>query len=129
MSEEKSLEKTERATAERVQQPRPATVPPVDVYENAEHLLLVADLPGVSKEALNVSIDKGQLTIEGKRAASPPGNALSTEFRARDYRRTFAVPSGIDATAITAELDRGVLRLTLPKSAALKPRKIEIKAS
>jgi HSP20 family molecular chaperone IbpA len=118
-----------RPSAERVQSQKPYAVPPVDVYEGADSVQLVADLPGVAKENVIVSFDKGELTIEGRRSESAGGSLLAAEFRAADFRRTFALPAGIDASKITAQFEQGVLRLTLPKSDALKPRRIEIKAS
>ncbi len=95
---------------------RYAITPKVDVYENADAYLLVADLPGVGKDDLHVSWSRGELTLEGH---SGP----------RLFRRAFTVPDGIDADRIGADLVNGVLRLTLPKVAAVKPRKIEVRAS
>lgn len=107
---------------------QPTVEPPVDVYENKEELLVVADLPGVDNNELGIRLENGELTIEGKRAGFPDGRGLVQEFRATDYRRTFLVPEGIDGEKISAELKHGVLRVHLPKSAALKPRQIAIKA-
>lgn len=114
--------------AERIQA-RPAIAPRVDIYENKDELLLVADLPGVAAGDVAIQFDKGQLTLEGKRSPLPDGNVLAAEYRPVDFRRTFAVPQGIDSGAITAELKHGVLRVHLPKVAALRPRQIEINAS
>ena len=100
---------------------RPAIAPAVDVYENKEELLLVADVPGVLKDDLAVHFEKGQLTLEAKRTAATGGDA-----RGFDYRRSFLVPQGIDADKIVAELQNGVLEVHLPKAAALKPRSIPI---
>ena len=72
---------------------------------------------------------EGQLSIEGHQAGSAEGAALAAEFRPLDYRRTFAVPQGIDADKITADMTAGVLRVHLPKAAALKPRQIQVRAS
>ena len=113
---------------ERVQQ-RASTVPRVDVYENANELLLLADVPGATKESIAVHVDKGQLILEARREAGTHGSPVLSEHRPVDYHRLFAVPQGIDASKIEAELIAGVLRVKLPKSEALKPRRIEIKAS
>jgi HSP20 family molecular chaperone IbpA len=113
---------------ERVQE-RASVSPRVDVYENANELLLVADVPGVTKDAVEIQFDKGQLTIEARRDPPLHGTTLASEYRAYDYHRVFTVPQGIDASKIEADLNAGVLRLRLPKSEALKPRKIDIKAS
>lgn len=127
MSQETNLSKAGATSPEKLDA-RATHAPPVDIYENAEGLLLFADLPGVAKDELSVSFDKGHLTIEARRAAGAEGTVLASELRKLDYRRVFAVPSGIDADKITASLEHGVLRVELPKSAALKPRRIEVRA-
>jgi HSP20 family protein len=119
---------TDRRTPERVQQ-RASISPRVDVYENANELLVLADVPGATKDKVTVHIDKGQLTLEARREPALRGTALESEYRAVDYHRVFAVPQGIDASKIEATLNAGVLKVRLPKSEALKPRRIEIKAS
>ena len=117
---------TEQAP-EKVEQ-RPHVAPPVDIYENEEKLLLIADVPGVSKEDLSIHFEKGQLTVRGKRSDGLAGNLLAAEYRTHDYRRAFALPQGIDAEKISAELTAGVLRIHLPKTSAHRPRRIEVKA-
>lgn len=108
---------------------RPTFAPPCDVYENAEEFLVVADVPGVASNALDINFDKGELTIYAKRGdLQPQGAMVGAEFRGFDYRRKFAVPAGVDAGNIKAELKSGVLWLHLPKSEALKPRQISVRA-
>lgn len=101
---------------------RPTFAPPVDIFENKDEILIFADVPGVANDALTVHLDKDQLTIEARREAT---GAVEQPF---DYRRMFVVPRGIDAERIAASLHDGVLRLTLPKPAAMKPRQIAVKA-
>jgi HSP20 family protein len=115
-------------TPERVQQ-RATTPPRVDVFENANELLVYADVPGVAKEAVTIHVDKGVLTLEARREAREREPSLAREHRPADYYRVFTVPQGIDASKIEAQLSSGVLRVKLPKSESLKPRRIEIKAS
>jgi HSP20 family protein len=122
-----NLARSQASTAERVRQ-RATLQPVVDVYENQDELLLVADVPGARKDGVSVHLDNGQLTIEARRVDESPGSALITESRPYDYFRAFTVPQGIDASKIEAQLTGGVLRLHLPKSDALKPRRIEVKA-
>ncbi len=100
--------------------------PAVDISETEDGLTLVADIPGVNKGGLNVGIDQGILTIEGKAEPSRQGQALFREFELVNYYRQFQLPAEIDAEKIAAELKNGVLTLRLPKSAAAKPRRIEI---
>lgn len=121
------MEKYEDKTPEHVQE-RPWVAPRVDVYENQDEVLLVADVPGVTRDGLSVNLDQDQLTLEGRVDEAAPGDALGREFRAVDYRRSFVVPTGIDAEKISADLSNGVLSLHLPKSDSLKPRQIQVRA-
>ena len=125
MSTENTIVKRDPNSAEKLQQ-RPFLTPPVDIYENGEEVLLVADLPGVESTDVVVHFEKGQLTIEGRRNGRPDGAVLAAEFRALDYRRSFSVPQGIDSDRIGADMNGGVLRVHLPKAAALKPRQIHV---
>jgi HSP20 family molecular chaperone IbpA len=102
--------------------------PPFDIYENKDELLLIADLPGVTTDHLKIHMDKNELTIEGLRTPFKHNHVLAKESGGCDYRRTFVVPPGIDEEKIKAETKYGVLRLHLPKSEAVKPRQIQVKA-
>lgn len=108
---------------------RTAVLPEVDVYESDKDILIFADLPGVSKDHLQIHLENDQLMLEGQRTGSHDGSGLSSEFRAVDFRRTFAMPQGIDRDKVDAELKAGVLRLRLPKSDALRPRQIKVRSS
>jgi HSP20 family molecular chaperone IbpA len=107
---------------------RASVSPYVDVFENEHEILVVADLPGVAKEDLEIRLEDSELTIEGRRGAPPNGTAVSAEYRPADFRRSFVLPTGIDREAVDAQLCAGVLRLKLPKAAALRPRRIEVRA-
>ncbi|HEX4448169.1 MAG TPA: Hsp20/alpha crystallin family protein [Polyangiaceae bacterium] len=108
---------------------RRAISPPVDVFENADEVLVVADVPGVSSDAIDVRVENGVLTIEARRPADgpAPAPALAREYDEVDYKRTFRVPTGIDTTNISAETKNGTLVVRLPKIAAVKPRKIAVR--
>lgn len=127
MARETSLAKQQTQSMVQSDQ-RPAVAPECDIYESNDEILLVADLPGVSTEALKINIDNGELALEARRNVASSGALLGGEFRDCDFRRRFAVPPGIDGTKINAELKNGVLRLHLPKSDALKPRQISVRA-
>jgi HSP20 family molecular chaperone IbpA len=101
---------------------RATYAPPVDIYENKDEILIVADVPGVTAEGLAINLDRDQLTIDARRA-----HVLGTD-EGVDYRRVFVVPNGVEAEKINASLQNGVLRLSLPKPPALKPRQIAVKA-
>ncbi|HEV3188905.1 MAG TPA: Hsp20/alpha crystallin family protein [Polyangiaceae bacterium] len=127
MNTDRNLTKHSQSAPERVEE-RATVRPRVDVYENREELLLLTDLPGAAKETINVHLDKGQLTIEARRAVGElPATLLVAEHRPLDYRRAFAIPEGIDGAKIDAQFTDGVLRVRLPKSEALKPRRIDVK--
>ena len=103
-------------------------IPSVDIYENNDELLLYADMPGVTKEDMTINLENGKLSISGVRRVTSEGTPQFIEFGAVEFRRTFSVPQGIDTTKVNAELKEGVLRLHLPKTDAVKPKHIEIKA-
>jgi HSP20 family molecular chaperone IbpA len=103
--------------------------PACDVYENDSEILLVADVPGVTKDAVDVRLDRGELTLSARPAATAPsGTLVQSEYGGYEFERRFVVPDGIDANGIAAELQHGVLILHLPKSEAVKPRQIPVRA-
>jgi HSP20 family molecular chaperone IbpA len=105
----------------------PTVTPAVDIYQNADELLLVADLPGVSKDGLEIHYERGHISIKGRPAPAADAGKLLYGARERPtYARSFAIPGTIDVTRIAAELDAGVLRLRLPKMDQAKPRQIPI---
>ncbi|MFH1217411.1 MAG: Hsp20/alpha crystallin family protein [Pseudomonadota bacterium] len=101
--------------------------PDVDIYVNDEEILLVADLPGVSKEDLSINLENNTLTIEGISTAKFTGSVQRLEFDSLDYRRVFTLPKGLDLEKSVAEFSQGVLHLHLPKSSAGKPTQIKVK--
>ncbi len=107
----------------------PTLIPRVDIYENDDEILLFADMPGVSRNDITVHLDNGKLALSGVRRLEQSGVAHLEEFGTVEYRRVFAVPQGIDMDKVNAELKDGVLRLHLPKSEAVRPKQIEIKAA
>ncbi len=101
--------------------------PPVDIYETSEGLVLVADLPGVTKETLRVDVDGDLLTISGKAGHIAPGDAIYREYELANFYRQFELGDEVDRDKITAELKQGVLTLKLPKAERVKPKQIEVK--
>ncbi len=114
-------------SAVRAEQPRATISPPVDVYENVDELLMYADIPGVSRDEVALHFANNQLTIEAQRKPSDQGKLLASEYGAADFVRSFSVPPGLDADKVTAEFRDGVLCIHLPKSAAVKPRQIQVR--
>ena len=102
--------------------------PSVDVIEDAQGITLVADMPGVSKENLNLRLESQSLTIEGALSIDGPQDIESryAEIWHQHYERTFALSRELDGEKATAELANGVLRIRIPKTAHATPRKIPV---
>ena len=101
--------------------------PEVNIFETKESYVLEAEMPGVNKENLEITLEDNEITIVGRRAVeTAPGQPLFRERRQADYRRVFELDPAIDAPKISARMDQGVLTLTLPKSERVKPRKIRV---
>lgn len=96
--------------------------PSVDIFENAEGYLIVADLPGVEPEGLSLEYNTPELRVFGRPSESSGSEPLV-------FERRFELGSGIDSESIQAGLSRGVLRIELKKSAALRPRRIAVHAA
>jgi len=106
---------------------RPVVKPAVDIFESADELLLVVDLPGVQPSAVSVDLDKDMLTIQAKREGRPIGaRVLAGDTQPFDYKRVFSVPSTIDPDKIKADFVAGVLEVHLPRHDKTKPRRIQI---
>ena len=106
--------------------------PPVNIWEDDNALYIEAELPGLKMEDLEIYLHEGnELSIKGNRpkAELESGSWLHQERSAGEFSRTFKLAVDIDVDKISAELDAGVLRVTLPKSEAVKPKKIEIKVA
>ena len=103
--------------------------PPVDIFEDAEGITLVADMPGVSREGLNIEVDKDMLLVEGDaRIDMPEGmEAVHADVRSSHYRRSFALSSELEVDKIEASLREGMLNLRIPKRPETRPRKIEVR--
>jgi HSP20 family molecular chaperone IbpA len=113
-------------SAERMER-RPPVTPPVDIYENADEILVLADIPGARADAITVRLDKNELTLHARGQEQSSGKPVLGTWRNADYSRTFLVPRGIDGERISADMNAGVLRIHLPKSDSLKPRKITVR--
>ena len=121
----KEMTKTDAPRAEAVSE-RGVIAPPVDVYENKDELLLIADMPGVAKGDVELHVENDQLRLYGKRPTSRAGAILGSELGDYDYERTFRLPEGLDTAHVKAEMKDGVLNVHLPKAAHAKPRRIAI---
>lgn len=112
------LKKKEDSMATK-QQPREeprATTPPIDVFENEQEFLMVADLPGVAQGAADVTLEESRLV-------------LNAQGVGRRYRREVLVPPSVDAEKVSASMKAGVLTVHLPKRAAYQPRQIQVRGA
>jgi HSP20 family molecular chaperone IbpA len=97
--------------------------PAVDIFENDKEFLIVADMPGVGSEGLNVHFDAPDLLIEGRQ---PPASDSMTETLPLSFERVFRMPMTVQADRITAKIKGGVLKVHLEKSEKIKPKKIAV---
>ncbi len=102
--------------------------PAVDIYEDAEGITIKADLPGVSRDRLDVQVEGNTLTIGGQASIAMPEGmaALYADMKATHYHRSFTLSHELETDKVSAEMKNGALTLRLPKRAELQPRKIEI---
>lgn len=105
------------------------TVPAVDIYETDNEYVIKTEMPGVTKEGINITLNNGELTLDGKieENLQTEENLKYSEFNAYNYHRKFMVGDGIDYNKLSASLENGLLTITLPKSERVKPKKIEVK--
>jgi len=101
--------------------------PPASVSETADGYMLELEMPGVNKQGLEISIEKNELSIVGRRAnPAINGTPVHRESRPHNYRRSFEIDPSIDSGKIVARMNQGVVTLTLPKAEEVKPRKITV---
>ncbi len=101
--------------------------PLADIESTADGYVLRAEMPGVDKDGIEVTVENGDLVLEGHRKQlQPAGELIYSERRPFDYRRSYELDASIDTTKISARVENGVLIVTLPKAESVKPRKIKL---
>ena len=101
--------------------------PEVNIYEKDDAYFVVADLPGVTRQGLEVTLEGNELAVVGHRHREfPEEGVLHRESSSVDFRRSFELDPSIDGAKIVARMEQGVLTLELPKTDAVKPRKIDV---
>ena len=114
----------------RATEPQPAreyVSPEVNIFETSDGYVLEAEMPGVSKEGLEITLEGNEMTLVGQRKDdAAPGEPLFRERALTDYRRVFELDPAIDTAKIAAKIEQGLLTLTLPKSERVKPRRIAV---
>ena len=110
---------------------RPVFLPPADIYETKNSIVVMAEMPGVPPDGVDITLERRVLTIRGRSVASEHTGyqRVYSEYTDGDYERVFTLSENIDRDRIEATLKEGVLHLTLPKAEAARARKIELKAS
>ncbi len=111
--------------------PQRSIRPDIDIFEDESGVTLMADLPGVNKEGLDIQVDNETLTIDARAELDMPEamQAVYADIRATRYQRSFSLSSELDGDKAEARLKHGVLSLWIPKREQYKPRKIEIRNS
>jgi HSP20 family protein len=101
--------------------------PPASVIEGGDGYTLEVEMPGVSRDGLDISVENNELTIIGRRSVPVvEGTLIHHESRPENFRRTFELDPSIDANKIGAKVEQGLVTLTLPKAEHVKPRKIAV---
>lgn len=101
--------------------------PQANIFETKESYVLEAEMPGVNKDGLELTVENNELTIIGRRTdPALAAEVVYRESREMDFRRVFDLDPSIDTEKITAKIENGVLTLTLPKAESVKPRKIKV---
>lgn len=128
--QKKATDGSGEQAAQRTQRSEPVLTPLVDIYETADGITVLADMPGVQREHLNVRVDVNSLLIEGSIGLAPQQNmsAVSADVRSTLYRRNFSLSSELEPDKIDANLKDGVLTVTIPKRAEVRPRRIEVRS-
>jgi HSP20 family protein len=103
------------------------SAPPASVIEAGDGYTLEIEMPGVTKDGLDISVENNELTIIGRRSLpTVQGTLIHHESRPENFRRTFELDPSIDADKISAKIEQGLVTLTLPKAEHVKPRKISV---
>lgn len=136
MSQDNTISTTHPSAAENTST-RPVVAPAVDIYENEQEYLVLADLPGVPHDGVQIRFENGELSLDASRQDGRQGDKqgdkqsdyVGTEILAADYRRLFRIPETVDSEKIDAKLVNGVLHLVLPKASKARPRQISVKSN
>lgn len=127
------VEKQEVELSEGTERTRPckAFVPRADIYETEDSLVIVADMPGVDENSIDITLEKNVLSLKGTVEFEQPENLslAYAEYEIGDYERSFTLSDEIDRDNISATISEGVLRVFLPKAGPAKTRKISVKSA
>jgi HSP20 family molecular chaperone IbpA len=129
MEATQNVAETQSAAAQSKRDDQFAMQPPVDIFEDAHGIVVMAEMPGVSKDRLNVHTDRNSLTIEGEAVIDIPQGMepIHADVQYTRYSRTFVLSAELDSEAIDAKLKDGVLTIRIPKRSEFRPRKVEVR--
>ena len=129
MAATQDVAKTEGPAAHHGRDAEFAVPPAVDIFEDPHGIMVVAEMPGVSKERLNVQADRNTLTIEGTAAIEMPTGMepVHADVKSTRYSRSFVLSGELETDAIDAKLKDGVLTIRIPKRREFRPRKVEVR--
>ncbi len=131
-NQESDITKQEAQTALETERTRTRKVfiPRTDIYEREDALVVVADMPGVDENAVDIQVERRVLTITGRVAPErfDPYRLEYGEYEIGDYERSFSLSDEVDVNKIQATVKQGILRIELPKAEAAKPKKITVQA-
>jgi HSP20 family molecular chaperone IbpA len=132
MAAQQNLQVKQKQEVEKAQEstrPMRAFLPTTDIFETDEALTMLLEMPGVDRENIEISVENGVLTVEGKINFSKYEGLqpVYSEYNIGPFRRSFRISSRIDQDKIRAEMQGGVITLVLPKAEEAKPRRIDVK--
>jgi HSP20 family protein len=127
---EQSAPQTLEGASRSANVPRPTFMPPADIYETADNLVVLCEMPGVAPDAVDITLERRVLTIRGRSGTHEHAGyqRVYNEYTHGDYERTFTLSEDIDRDRIEASHKDGVLNLVLPKAAPAKARRIELRS-
>ena len=130
-STEAQVQSQDQGQLQQKLEPASVLAPPADIFEDADGINIVLDMPGVTRDRLTVKADRNELVIEGQAAIEMPDGmeAAYAEIRSSHYRRSFVLTNELDTGSVQASMKDGVLSVRIPKRAELKPRQIEVQAA
>jgi HSP20 family protein len=121
-----TVQRENPAENDRVRREEYAT-PAVNIFETGDGYVIEAEMPGVNKDGLEITVDGNEIIITGRRNGEPgSGELFFRERQTADFRRVFELDPAIDTAGISAKMNQGILTLALPKSERVKPRKITV---
>jgi HSP20 family protein len=127
--ENKEKQEVTSTSAEQLVDSKNAFKPDVDIYNVEDSLIVVMDLPGVKKGNVSIDVDENNtLTVKAKSAHQEPNGIIYKQYNTGDYFRAFTLSNEFNKDKISAQLENGVLEITIPRREEVKPKRIQISA-